>query len=349
MLSDEEILRLYKDPNFVASFTGVRNFRNFLFTDLGENVSEKRLYGILKKDPNYIMHMKPVRKFPTRKYDIKSFGELVQADLADMFEYEGFKYFLVVVDAFSKHIYAEPLRDKTAASVGKALELVFKKFETPITKLETDQGKEFIGNKSLFKQHNIIFKTKHLANKASFAEGAIRLIKRKLYMMMRSELSKNWLKYLAITVESLNSRHIKSLGGVQPKEINSFIDDVKIRHAQEQNCILPFEEPSFREQNQNQADYLKDPKSTFKIGDYVYLDFKRSAFDKSYDTQVILTKIDAGSLQLKSWIILDCRKNTSYPTLTFQFQIFLVYIFLTCSCSIKNKSYAPHIFESRNI
>ena len=62
MLSDEEILQLYKDPNFVASFTGVRNFRNFLFTEKGEHVSEKRIYSILKKDPNYIIHMKPARK-----------------------------------------------------------------------------------------------------------------------------------------------------------------------------------------------------------------------------------------------------------------------------------------------
>ena len=286
MLSDQEILQLYKDPNFSASFTGVRNFRNFLFTDKGEDISEKRVYSILKRDPNYIIHMRPTRKFPTRSYDVKSFGQLVQADLAEMFEYEGYKYFLVVVDAFSNHIYAVPLKDKTADSVGKALENIFQKFATPITKIETDQGKEFIGNKALFKKHNIIYKTKHLTNKASYAEGAIRLIKRKLYMMMRSELSKNWLKYLPITVDSLNSRHIKSLGWVQPKEINSFLDDVKIRHAQEQNCIVPFEEPNYKEQNQSQTDYLNDPKSALKIGDYVYLDFKQSAFDRGYDTQV---------------------------------------------------------------
>ena len=286
MLSDEQILQLYKDPNFVASFTGVRNFRNFLFTEKGEHVPEKRIYSILKKDPNYIIHMKPARKYETRSYDIQSFGELVQADLAEMFEYDGYKYILVVIDVFSKHIFAEPLKDKTAKTVGESLEKIFQQFQSPITKLETDQGKEFIGNRDLFKKNKIIFKTKHLVNKASFAEGAIRLLKRKLYMMMRSQLSKNWLTYLPLVVASLNARHIKSLGGVQPKEINSLLDDVKIRKAQEVNCVIPFEEPDYKTQNANQSTYLNDPKSPFKIGDYVYLDFKQSAFDKSYDTQV---------------------------------------------------------------
>lgn len=82
MLSDEQILNYYKDPNFPGSFSGVRTFKQFLFTDLGENVQEKRIYDLLKKDHNYIIHMKPVRKFPTRPYDIRGFGELVQMDLA---------------------------------------------------------------------------------------------------------------------------------------------------------------------------------------------------------------------------------------------------------------------------
>ena len=206
--------------------------------------------------------------------------------MAEMFEYEDYKYILVVVDVFSKHIFAEPLKDKTAKTVGNAFEKIFEEFKSPITKLETDQGKEFVGNRDLFKKRKIIFKTKHLINKASFAEGSIRLLKRKLYMMMRAQLSKNWPTYLPLVVDSLNARHIQSLGGVQPKEINSFLDDVKIRKAQEVNCVLPYEEPDYKTQNANQSKYLNDAKSPLKVGDYVYLDFKQTAFDKSYDTQV---------------------------------------------------------------
>ena len=56
-----------------------------------------------------------------------------------MFEFEGFKYFLVVIDAFSKHIYTEPLKDKSSKTVGNAFQKIYKEFGSPIVKLESDQ------------------------------------------------------------------------------------------------------------------------------------------------------------------------------------------------------------------
>jgi hypothetical protein len=58
-----------------------------------------------------------------------------------MFEKNGYKYFLVLCDVFSRHVYVEALKDKSAESVKKALEKILDSFSTPISKLETDQGK----------------------------------------------------------------------------------------------------------------------------------------------------------------------------------------------------------------
>lgn len=118
--------------------------------------------------------------------------------------YEGFKYFLVVVDVFSKHLYTRSLKSKSAQEVGKEFESIYNEFQTPIYKLESDQGAEFLGNKALFKKLNIYYHTKVSRNKASFAEASIALIKRKLYMMLRAELSRDWPHYLEITTASLN-------------------------------------------------------------------------------------------------------------------------------------------------
>jgi len=60
-------------------------------------------------------------------------------DLAVMPDFEGYKYFLVVIDVYSKHLYARPLKDKTSATVGKAFEDIYKEFQSPIFKLESDQ------------------------------------------------------------------------------------------------------------------------------------------------------------------------------------------------------------------
>lgn len=52
-----------------------------------------------------------------------------------------FKYILLVIDVFSTHVYTECLKNKQAKTVGQALEKIFSKFETPISKFETDQVK----------------------------------------------------------------------------------------------------------------------------------------------------------------------------------------------------------------
>jgi Integrase core domain len=286
MLSDEEILALYNDPKFDGSFSGVKTFRDFLYSEKNELIPEKRLFAILKKDKNYLLHMKPTRKFPTRPYDVQSFGNCVQIDLAEMPHFEGYKYFLVAIDVFSKHLYTRALKSKSSKEVGEAFESIYNEFKTPIYKLESDQGQEFVANKTLFKKLGIYFHTKVGRNKASFVESAIAMIKRKLYMMLRSQLSQNWPHYLEITVNSLNKRHVKALGNVAPIEINSFVDDIKIREAQEKNKIEPYREPVFEEQRKLQENYKPSPKFPFDVGKYVYLDLPRNAFDKGYDMQI---------------------------------------------------------------
>jgi hypothetical protein len=77
MLSDEDILKLYQDPTFGGSFSGVKNLKHFLKTDLNEDVSEQRLYNVLNTLPNYIYQLKPIRKFPTRNYVVDGFGQLM--------------------------------------------------------------------------------------------------------------------------------------------------------------------------------------------------------------------------------------------------------------------------------
>lgn len=105
-------------------------------------------------------------------------------------------------------------------------------------------------------------------------------------MTLRSELSRNWVQYLGQTVENLNKRHVKALGGIAPIEINSFYDDVKIRSAQSSKNIEVYKEPNIKEQIESQANYNKDEKSPFKVGAYVYLDLKSSPMDKGYDMQI---------------------------------------------------------------
>ena len=287
MLSDEELLEKYQDINFAGAFSGARTFQVFLKTELNEDVTLKRIYQILKAQPFYIISQKPIRKFPRRKYSVAGFGCLMQSDVAFMFEKHGFKYFLVLIDVFSRHLFVEILKDKTSESVKKALQKIFATFTSPITKIETDEGGEFIGLKSFFKKEKIIFSVKTGTNKASFAEHIIYLIKRRLYMMMRSESSTDWPKFLPLVVNALNKKPSEILGNVAPSEINSELDDVKIRDSQQENNVSVYKEPKWQEQNLAQSIYPLS-QNPFQIGQHVYLDKKIEVFSKSFFVQVYL-------------------------------------------------------------
>ena len=170
-VSDKKLLQLWRDPTFNGSYRGIKTFQILLKTDLNISVSESHLYSLLKTDPIFLIHQKPHRNFDRRSYDIQNYGELVQADLAFMFEFDGFKYFLLLIDCFSSKIFTVPLKSKDSEVVSNALKDTFKKFGSQIYELETDKGTEFLGKKTkkIFKEYNILFKVKSGKNKANFA------------------------------------------------------------------------------------------------------------------------------------------------------------------------------------
>lgn len=256
MLTEEELKNLYLDEKFYGSFSGARNFQTFLRTDLNEEVPLDKIYRVLKTIPAYVTSLKAIRRFPRRKYDVAGFGSLMQADIAYMYDKNGFKYILVVCDIFSRHLWAEPLKDKTAASVRTVLTKLFDSILTPIEKFETDQGTEFAGLGKFFREKKILFKFKFQQHKANFAEHFVYLIKKKLYTMLRAKVTDNWVKYLPSVVDALNHKPIKALGYRSPSEINSSWDDVKVRKSQKDKKIQLYREPNWRTQNKDQEKYL---------------------------------------------------------------------------------------------
>lgn len=168
VLSNEQILSYWRDPNFAGSYRGGKSFQIFLKTDLGENVPINRIYQILKTDKIFILHQKPIRNIDRRPFDVKFYGQVCQSDLAFMFKYEDYNCFLLVIDIFSLKIFVQPLKSKSSQNVKVAFEKIIKDFKAPIHVLETDRGSEYIGCKKFFKDQKIVFKTKFGRNKASF-------------------------------------------------------------------------------------------------------------------------------------------------------------------------------------
>ena len=165
-ISDEKIKKLWRDPTFSGSYSGIKRFALFLKLQLNISVSEKRLYKVLGQDLIYLIHRKPNRNVARRFYDVNFYCELVQIDLASMYEYNNYRYWLAAVDVFSSKVFTEPMKTKSSEETAIALKRIIGHYNAPITTIESDRGKEFLGEvKKLVKEKNIVYKIKIGKNK----------------------------------------------------------------------------------------------------------------------------------------------------------------------------------------
>jgi len=228
---EEKILNLWKDSKWYGSFRGIKTFQALLKTDKNIDISEKKLYDILKNEYLYLMHLKPKTKFKRRKYDLNSYGELIQCDIGFMFKYEDYTCFLLIIDCYSLKIFVKPLKSKSSESVLEGFKEFFKQFTSKIYVCQTDQGQEFSLCKKFCIKNDIIFQYKFGKNKANFAEWGILTIKRRLYKILRNNLSQNWPKIIENVANDQNNVPLKSLGFLRPSDINSPYDSAKVNKS----------------------------------------------------------------------------------------------------------------------
>jgi len=288
-ISDEELRRLWLDTDFPGHFSGILYFQHCLEKVKGVKVSTTRIKSVLNSIENYNLHVQGKKKGPRRHYVATGFGQLVQGDLAVMWKYKTFENFVLVTDVFSMNIYTRLLRNKTAVTMREALKDIFENdMKMFPRKFETDQGGEFNAKemKTFYKNNGIFYKMKTGINKAAAAENAIYVLKRKLFMMLRHNLSHDWPRYLLTVTKSLNLQPRPALGYMSPSQIQSPVDDPTLREAKKHHNVAQAKEPDIETKFRNQAKF-EASKSPFQVGNYVYKNFLPHAFDKSFDTQVM--------------------------------------------------------------
>lgn len=160
---------------------------------------------------------KPARKKYLRRHIIlKGIDDLWQVDLAELTRYsrenKGYKYLLVVLDCFSKYLWIESLKDKSASSVHDALRKIFVKHKRIPKNLQTDAGKEFYNHhfSDLMKKNNINHYSTYTIMKAAMVERVIRTIKEKMYKEFSERGHYKWIDFIEkITNEYNNKKHSK--------------------------------------------------------------------------------------------------------------------------------------------
>lgn len=210
---------------------------------------------------------KPARiNFKRRRVILKSLNDLYQADLIEMLPYskenKGYKYILIIINCFSKFVWAFPIKNKSALEVSKNFEKIFK--IQKIDNLQTDMGKEFFNKnlETLIRKYKINHYSTYSEKKASIVERVIRTLKNLIWKEFSFQGHFKWLDLLPRIVRKYNNTKHRTIK-MKPVDVNE----------NNQKHLL-----------QTVYSHIKSvhkvPK--FGVGDYVRISKRRGVFDKKY-------------------------------------------------------------------
>lgn len=160
------------------------------------------------------IHRAARRNFDRRHVTLKGIDDLWQADLIDVQPFHrhnnGYKYILVIIDAFSKFAWTTPLKTKSKIDVTSAFEIILKRGRCP-RNLQTDMGKEFynVMFKKLMEEYKINHYSTFSVKKASIVERLIKTLKNKLYKQFSLNGNYKWSKNIlnAVVSDYNNTKH----------------------------------------------------------------------------------------------------------------------------------------------
>lgn len=238
------------------------------------NVGRSRIKRLLRSQDSYTLRKELRHSFRRARVIVSGIDDQWDMDLADMSniasENDQFRYLLVVVDIFSKYLWIQVLKNKSAKVVVEAMKKILAG-NRKCKKIRTDKGKEFNNNimKSYLKNEGIqYFTTQNSETKANYAERVIKTVKNMMYRYFTERRNHRYLDVLQDIVKVYNSTPHRSLNNIQPKDVSKT----------------------------NEADiwaymYLKPKKITskkprsyhFKANDFVRISYISMLFDRSYD------------------------------------------------------------------
>lgn len=208
---------IYSNPQHPAAYGGVKPLQKAT----GNKI--KNVKKFLNKNATYRKFKKNVTKFKRARIHVTSMSHIYQSDLFDCQKLSGsnsgYRYILLVVDCFSRMIYARPLKRKSAELVAAAMHDIFdgiKKSGLLSVKvmLGSDLGTD-LWNTEVDKVYDH-FDISHYAlrkpKKASLAEISGRYLLDRIYKHLHATNSKRWVDDLQKFVVAKNNRFNKSLG-----------------------------------------------------------------------------------------------------------------------------------------
>lgn len=217
--------KIYYNPRHPAGFGGV----NLLHKYVKDKYTKDEVEEFLQKSKTYRKYRQPSQVKYARVF-VPSLGVCFQTDLMDMQSLsrsnKGYRYILILVDAFSRYLVALPLKSKSGKNVAEALDTAYSQLKkegrlAPKSTLGSDLGKEYMNTdvKHVCKKHGVAqFVLRH-PKKAFLAESSGRYVVERLYKYMHANNTKVWHDKLDDIVYAKNQRPNHSLGNITPANV----------------------------------------------------------------------------------------------------------------------------------
>ena len=212
----------------------------------------------------------PRKNFPSNKIIYNHIDEIWSMDLADMIDYKisnnkGFRYIFIIVDNFSKYLWAIPLKNKYSKTITNEFSNNLTTSKRKPLKIESDRGSEFYNSvfQNFLKSKNIHHYSRYTDKGPSIAERVIRTIRNLLKKPVFEKGNADWISELPSVIKKYNNT------------IHNSIKMIPIQASKKSNEKIIFD--NLRDDRQKQR-----PK--FKLGDLVRTADIKKVFSKGDST-----------------------------------------------------------------
>ena len=200
-----------------------------LYNDISSAPSfSSKIEAYLRSNVVHSKHRRIIkRKFPRRKVISRFPFDLFMADLIEYpqlrFQNSNYRFILIMIDCFTRKIWAVPMKYKTAQWTADAFESIFKTFDKFPVHLVTDRGLEFYNSQvhKVFVNYGINHYSIQTKSKwkASMVERVIRTLKTRLQRYFTKNKTKKWLNVLDQFVSNYNATP-HSAHGLPPQDVS---------------------------------------------------------------------------------------------------------------------------------
>ncbi len=102
---EQQILSLWRDPNFSGAYSGLGNFQACLQHEKNIKVSSNDLLKIMSKDRNYVLEMRKIpKKIQRRPMNIHGYGSVWQILLSYLSTMDIYTFYSVLI--FIQDVYS---------------------------------------------------------------------------------------------------------------------------------------------------------------------------------------------------------------------------------------------------